>query len=285
MKSYCVSSLDSFRKDQIQTMVNTCTAHDHTSLSFPFEDASLFLFSEYDGRIVSAIAFVPVDDLLFECSAFTDPEFRGQGLFSALLDQGIQELPEDSELLFYVDQKDRNTAAVLEAIGAEQDSEEHMMELLPEDFSTAVRRTDHAESAAAPSGFLTDVQLETLDIDGTLTLCFRSGHAIVNFSVFPSHYYLYGFEVERSQRGKGYGTSFLQTVLVGLFSDTENLLTDLYTGRTVSDTPVAVSSLTGASGDHKRPVLLQVAGNNTPALALYKKTGFRITETLCCYLY
>lgn len=134
MKSYCVSSLDSFRKDQIQTMVNTCTAHDHTSLSFPFEDASLFLFSEYDGRIVSAIAFVPVDDLLFECSAFTDPEFRGQGLFSALLDQGIQELPEDSELLFYVDQKDRNTAAVLEAIGAEQDSEEHMMELLPEDF-------------------------------------------------------------------------------------------------------------------------------------------------------
>ena len=146
-------------------------------------------------------------------------------------------------------------------------------------------RTDHAESAAAPSGFLTDVQIETLDIDGTLTLCFRSGHAIVNFSVFPSHYYLYGFEVERSQRGKGYGTSFLQTVLVGLFSDTENLLTDLYTGRTVSDTPVAVSSRTGASGDHKRPVLLQVAGNNTPALALYKKTGFRITETLCCYLY
>ena len=63
MKSYCVSSLDSFRKDQIQTMVNTCTAHDHTSLSFPFEDASLFLFSECDGRIVSAIAFVPVDDL------------------------------------------------------------------------------------------------------------------------------------------------------------------------------------------------------------------------------
>ena len=50
-------------------------------------------------------------------------------------------------------------------------------------------------------------------------------------------------------------------------------------------TPVAVSSRTGASGDHKRPVLLQVAGNNTPALALYKKTGFRITETLCCYLY
>ena len=31
--------------------------------------------------------------------------------------------------------------------------------------------------------------------------------------------------------------------------------------------------------------LLQVAGDNMPAIALYKKTGFRITETLCCYLY
>ena len=285
MKSYCVSSLDSFRKDQIQTMVNTCTAHDHASLSFPFEDASLFLFSEYDGRIVSAIAFVPVDDLLFECSAFTDPEFRGQGLFSALLEHGICKLPEDSELLFYMDQNDRNTAAVLEAIGAEQDSEEHMMELLPEDFSTAVRRTDHAKSLSAASASLTDIQVETLDIDGTPTLCFRSGHAIVNFSVFPSHYYLYGFEVAKSQRGKGYGTSFLQAVLAGLFSDAEKFMTDVHTDQTISDVSVAVSSRTGASGDHKRPVLLQVAGNNTPALALYKKTGFRITETLCCYLY
>ena len=284
MKLHRVHSLDSSQIRQLQTMVNKCTGSDGTRLSFPFDEADLFLYFEHGGSIVSAIAFVPVDDLLFECSAFTDPEFRGQGLFSALLDQGIQELPEDSELLFYVDQKDRNTAAVLEAIGAEQDSEEHMMELLPEDFSTAVRRTDHAESAAAPSGFLTDVQLETLDIDGTLTLCFRSGHAIVNFSVFPSHYYLYGFEVERSQRGKGYGTSFLQTILVGLFSDTENLLTDLYTGRTVSDAPVPASSCAGSS-DHKRPVLLQVSGDNLPALSLYKKTGFRITETLCCYLY
>ena len=161
MKLHRVHSLDSSQIRQLQTMVNKCNDSDGTRLSFPFDEADLFLYFEHDGSIVSAIAFVPVDDLLFECSAFTDPEFRGQGLFSALLDQGIQELPEDSELLFYVDQKDRNTAAVLEAIGAEQDSEEHMMELLPEDFSTAVRRTDHAESAAAPSGFLTDVQLET----------------------------------------------------------------------------------------------------------------------------
>ena len=131
----------------------------------------------------------------------------------ALLDQGIQELPEDSELLFYVDQKDRNTAAVLRAIGAEQDSEEHMMELLPEDFSTAVRRTDHAESAAAPSGFLTDVQLETLDIDGTLTLCFRSGHAIVNFSVFPSTTISTVLKWKDRSVEKDTEPHFLQTVL------------------------------------------------------------------------
>ena len=32
-------------------------------------------------------------------------------------------------------------------------------------------------------------------------------------------------------------------------------------------------------------VSLQVSGENEPALALYKKTGFRITETLSFYLY
>ena len=32
-------------------------------------------------------------------------------------------------------------------------------------------------------------------------------------------------------------------------------------------------------------VTLQVSGNNTVALNLYKKTGFRITETLSYYLY
>ena len=32
-------------------------------------------------------------------------------------------------------------------------------------------------------------------------------------------------------------------------------------------------------------ITLQVSGDNTPAVNLYKKTGFHITETLSYYLY
>ena len=139
MKLHKLSSLDPIRTKEIRDMVNICTAHDGTSLSFPFEDGELFLLIEEDHRILSSIAFVPVEEKLYDCSAFTHPDFRGQGFFTDLLNAGIEALPEDSELLFYSDKKDRLTAEVLEAIGAEPDSEEHMMALDPEDFFAAVR--------------------------------------------------------------------------------------------------------------------------------------------------
>lgn len=264
MKLHRVHSLDSSQIRQIQTMVNKCTDSDGTRLSFPFDEADLFLYFEHDGSIVSAIAFIPIEDLLYECSAFTDPEFRGQGLFSGLLDAGIDELPEDSELIFYADKRNSAAAAVLEAIGAEMNSEEHMMKLLPENFSIIDCRSSQTGSDVSALDLIADIHSECLNLDGTLTLRFHSDHALINFSVFPFHYYLYGFEVEESCRGKGYGTKFLSTVLARLLNGNA-----------------------GAAADNTapRPVLLQVSGGNAPALTLYKKTGFRITETLCCYLY
>ncbi len=282
MKLHKIYSLDSSQIQQIKTMVNACTDADGTSLSFPFDEADLFLYFEHNGSIVSAIAFIPLEDLLYECSAFTDPEFRGQGLFSELLDEGIAELPEDSELIFYSDKKNSAAAAVLDAIGAELDSEEHMMELPPENFSTAVRRTDLLKSSTDSSASDIDIHLESLNIDGTPTLRFHSGHAVINFSVFPSHYYLYGFEVEETCRGMGYGTKFLNEALAQLLKEKVNNPACVPAGNAGSGTGSAIS--VSAVMD-PRPVLLQVAGSNAPALALYKRTGFRITETLCCYLY
>lgn len=106
--------------------------------------------------------------------------------------------------------------------------------------------------------------MESADIDGTLTLFFHSAHAAVNFSVFPSHYYLYGFEVEEACRGKGYGTGFLKEVLCRLWNLPAN---------SPSCPPLfaELSSVRDASALSLRPVLLQVTGDNAPALALYKK--------------
>ena len=218
MKLHRVHSLDSSQIRQLQTMVNKCTDSDGTRLSFPFDEADLFLYFEHDGSIVSAIAFIPIEGLLYECSAFTDPEFRGHGHFSGLLDAGIDELPEDSELIFYADKRNSAAAAVLEAIGAEMNSEEHMMKLLPENFSIIDCRSSQTGSDVSAPDLIADIHSECLNLDGTLTLRFHSDHAVINFSVFPSHYYLYGFEVEESCRGKGYGTKFLSTVLAQLLN-------------------------------------------------------------------
>ena len=239
MKLHRVHSLDSSQIRQLQTMVNKCTDSDGTRLSFPFDEADLFLYFEHDGSIVSAIAFIPIEGLLYECSAFT-------------------------ELIFYADKRNSAAAAVLEEIGAELNSEEHMMKLLPENFSIIDCRSSQTGSDVSALDLIADIHSECLNLDGTLTLRFHSDHAVINFSVFPSHYYLYGFEVEESCRGKGYGTKFLSTVLARLLNGSA-----------------------GAAADNTapRPVLLQVSGGNAPALTLYKKTGFRITETLCCYLY
>ena len=286
MTLHKVSSLDSFQIHQIRTMVNACTDADGTSLSFPFDEAELFLYFEHEDSIVSAIAFISLEDLLYECSAFTDPEFRGQGLFSELLDDGINELPEDSELIFYSDKRSSAAAAVLDAIGAELDSEEHMMELLPENFSIIECCSSQTGSDVSAPDLIAGIHSESLNIDGTPTLRFHSDHAVINFSVFPSHYYLYGFEVEESCRGKGYGSKFLSTVLARLLSGNAAAIEH---SPLSSETSFHISDVrsAGVAVDNTapRPILLQVSGDNAPALALYKKTGFRITETLCCYLY
>ena len=99
------------------------------------------------------------------------------------------------------------------------------------------------------------INMEACDIDGTVTWSYSNPNGTVNISVFSSYYYLYGFEIKEELRGHGHGTVFLGQVL-----------TDL-------------------TKRNPLPMRLQVSGDNVPALALYKKTGFQITETLFGYLY
>lgn len=74
-------------------------------------------------------------------------------------------------------------------------------------------------------------------------------------SSWESGVYLYEFQIEEPFRHKGYGYQFLQLLLSRF------------------------------SGQNIPSVCLQVSSSNLPAMALYKKTGFQITETLSYYLY
>ena len=51
-------------------MVNKCTDSDETRLSFPFDEADLFLYFEHDGSIVSAIALTILPELLRAFSTY-----------------------------------------------------------------------------------------------------------------------------------------------------------------------------------------------------------------------
>lgn len=66
---------------------------------------------------------------------------------------------------------------------------------------------------------------------------------------------LYELEILKELRGKGHGTAFIRSLKQELYRLGIRLLR------------------------------LQVSGDNLPALSLYEKTGFRITETLLYYLY
>ena len=99
------------------------------------------------------------------------------------------------------------------------------------------------------------VTITSAAIEGTLTRRYSNPYGSVNISVFSSHYYLYGLEIKEEYRGKGYGNQLFNQVLLDLAS-----LDPL-------------------------PLRLQVSENNIPAVSLYKKTGFQITETLFGYLY
>lgn len=250
------SHLSLAQTNAIQTLIPS-------SLSFPFEDAELFALYYTERTLLATAVFIREDEETFECCAYTAPTVRNQGIFSAMLDAALDVLPEDVSLVFYTNGTCSDTMAVLHALDAEWISDEHMMEYRLSSHSSRISACDsllsasktHNGSDSAPSDSMIPVCREQKNSDGSRLLHYESAYGTVYILTFSSYYYLYGFEIWEPYRNQGYGTAFL-----------EHVLSDL-----ASRNPL--------------PVQLQVSGENHPAMALYKKTGFRITETLSCYLY
>ena len=245
------SNLNPSQKAQIQSIIEASKEKEPVTASFPYDDADFYALFEVDGVIRSAAAFLAEDEETYECSAFTDPAYRCQGMFSELLDAAIEELPEDTAFVFYTNGASGDCMAAIEALEAEKILEEHMMELSLEAFLLGSERL---LSMLSDSQIL-PISMEEREPDGTKTYHYKHPHGTVNISVFSSYYYLYGLEIEEAFRGQGYGNAFLLAVL----------------GDLAHRNPL--------------PLRLQVSGENIPALSLYKKTGFQITETLFGYLY
>lgn len=151
----------------------------------------------------------------------------------------------DMDIIFSVSHNSRDALAAMQALDAECLSTEYLME----------RRICPQDADAAP---LLNQGFSLTKTDGTtwsLTSAEEASIGHCRISGSGNSRCLYDVEICECCRGKGYAAD----MMLRLFSE-------LYTQGIGS-------------------VFLHVTGSNRAAMALYKKTGFRITETMSYYLY
>ncbi|MCI9591421.1 MAG: GNAT family N-acetyltransferase [Lachnospiraceae bacterium] len=253
------SPLSPQRLKQVQDLTAQCLTAFPAPLSCPEDGDIYFLMEEVpktnqEPVLAAFLALYILEDKLFECSAFTRPDRRQKGLFSALLEAAEAAYP-DHQFSFPVPEGEACLPALsaLDSLGAEFWYREHLMAL----------DAEHILSSAFPSfPAAAPFSLQIAEKDGIKTAkAFYNQILTASCSLDIAQFSegniccLHQVLVPEELRGKGWGTRFLLSLLPAL---TEQGICRF---------------------------LLQVSGENLPAIALYKKAGFQITETLSYYLY
>ncbi len=232
-----------------------------------------------------------------ECIGFTAPEFRRRGFFEKLVNAAADYLG-DTDMLFPLRSDDDESRAALEALGAEPLSEEYRMEReFSADEVSAGELSSPEQKHSSPELSCCHLSM-VAEEDGTGGICFtfylhdeeEEGETAVpagtpaagtETAAAPENTAtgkiepasapvqagicrilreadaacFYGFEIAPSLRGKGLGNEALSMVLTFLASQ------------------------------GIRKIFLHVSADNTPALKLYQKAGFRVTERLEYWIY
>lgn len=286
----------------IRRLVETCCLHDGIRLSYPTEHETgtdcgglcapgedvipvprhWFCYSA-DGQLLSALALVFYPDHFAECSAFTHPDFRHQGLFTQLFECALNSF-EEYNILFTVSGRCPDTMTALTALGAELESTEYQMEMELTDVGPASAGADSAGPASASAG-----------VSDAVPSCFlRKARSCHDYKYDGGGYTLWQLTEHvpdgRSADGQPHSRgTVLGSCRTSMVSETCACLHQVeilppFRGRGYGYAMVS-QLLPLLCEEGVRRVILQVSGDNTPAIGLYKKTGFRVTETLSCYLY
>lgn len=242
-------------KNQIKNLLclqNTCQDHDQISLTFPMEENCIYYLLYENDRLLSALCAFFNESGDLECSGFTLPSKRKQGFFALLLKELLKE-SEDKDIIFPADESCLDTMCTLRALEASFWYREHFMEItlsgfLDSEFKKNNKTREVHGLTMEPAGS----DQYGFFIDGTRIGSF-------SFNEQGDKSYFYGFEIREELRRKGLGTACLLLFLEAFFRQPEK----------------------GGS----RILFLQVSGLNKPAIALYKKAGFHITESLSYYVY
>ena len=273
MKIIHTPSLSREQAHDIRTITDLCRQTDGTTLSCPGDGDHFWLLYGDGSRMQAFLAVYKMDGSSWECSAFTRPGCRNQGYFHALLEQACRDSQEEGgpDLCFVTDNRCPDTLKVLRHLDAEFLYDEYMMEIdLPlAEEGPGLQNLDSRYHVFA----------ECLEEDGEMSLTMwitpggdssatdrscpdsltdsrdRLPAGTCRIVVHGTGAYLYGLEILPRHRKKGLGTWFLYHIMSRL------------------------------AGQGCRRLRLQVSGTNAPALGFYRKTGYRITETLSYYLY
>lgn len=251
MKLIRTTSLDRDQKQDLLLLQKNCQSHDGAATTFPFEEDCIYYLLYNEAALLSALSTFFDENNSYECSAFTQPDQRRKGYFSMLLGELEEELG-DADFIFPVNAASLDAINTLKAMEAAFWYEEHMMELARSDFK------NHMTVISPVLDGLSMVPAIKAEKGITEYSFYKNSHKAGScfLDLRENHGYFYGFEVKKALRSQGLGTAFLQLFLNGFFK--------LY-------------------GFER--LLLQVSGQNLPAMALYKKAGFRITESLSYYVY
>lgn len=267
-----VSALNFSQKEEVLLLQNRCAAFEPLTLSFPCDDADCFFLLYDDNReLAAALSLFFTEPGLCESAAFTRPELRRRGFFRLLLEAAetwMEQYEEatglETDWCFVIDGRSPAALETVRNLEMELWYEECAMSLsLDQSAPGRLSGTDSGNRAASvhagvpnPLSLRLDWQPDHLILaypdDGeTADKPVGSCRLILN----QDRAYFYEFQISREFRSRGLGKTMLQLILNALKS------------RGV------------------RTVTLQVSCENLPAMSLYQKTGFQITETLSYYLY
>ncbi len=244
----CTASLTSKQQEDIAALMSLCKKAEPLALSAPTEDGlDYFLLYEEDSGLLLGFAFLFFSqETSCECAVFIHPDYRRQGLCSQLL----------NHILNHVEKCEKQNACQTDfcfLVDPDTPSAVAVMNVLEAEYWYSeykmVRTLSEKDRLYTP--FLHIERTEP-----NLYTAMLKDEIIGTCGVLSSgqEFYLYAFQIREACQGKGHGKDFLLGMLAYLSS----------MGNQVS---------------------VQVSGQNYIARNLYKKTGFRTSESLSYYIY
>ncbi len=163
----------------------------------------------------------------------------------------------NNDLVFPAEETCEDTVLTLNAIGADLWYQEHLMEL----SSAAFMKTGLVKNNRFSESLTLSMTHENEEEPSLCTFLIKDspvGSCYLDVRGQSASYF-YGFEIAENLRNQGLGSACLSLLLETCFL---------------------------RPGFKKlKKFSLQVSGQNGPAMALYKKAGFQITESLSYYIY